>query len=78
MPETSVYENHCAIFWQHNVGSTRQTLVVGAITKTTGKQSLAKLYLRLCAFRPDFRHYVGTFLGGEDVGHGNDLNDSMI
>lgn len=70
VPEATVHEYNSSIFPQYYVGRSGKSLVVCAIAESSCKKSLAKLNFGLRVFRADFRHYVGAFLGAEDVGHG--------
>lgn len=56
MPKTSVHENHCPVFTQHQVGMSRQTRMIQSITETTGEQELADYKFRFGIPAFDGRH----------------------
>ena len=73
MPETSVDEDDCPIFSQHNVGGARQTFHVYAVAEPAGEEVAAHHHLGLRIAASDALHASVALFRCQSVGHGGIL-----
>ena len=69
VPETSMNKDYSPVFWQYNVGSSRQILSVDAEPVTITVQPASDRPLRFRVFRADSAHHLAAFFRGDYVGH---------
>ena len=70
VPEAAIDEDDRAVLAEDDVGRTRQTLHVDAVSEATGKEIMAHKELGLGVAAPDMRHTFVALVLGEFVGHG--------
>ena len=69
MPVTAINKNGGIEFWQPQVRSTRQSVVVQSVSKTSSVKIAAYDLLRFGVLRPDQTHDLAALFRCEDVGH---------
>lgn len=76
VPEAAVYENHRAVFLQHNVGCAGQPLHVHPVAESAGKKVFSHNQLGASVSAANMRHALVALFGCEYIGH--DGSDSLF
>lgn len=69
MPEASVDENGCTVFFEDNIGRTWQFLYIEPVSESFGEQGFAHKEFRLCILASYALHAPAPLLGIHSVCH---------
>ena len=77
MPETTVNEDDCFVFWQNNIRFARQFFVIQSVSKTICEKEFPnqKLWLGVLAF--DLAHVVASGLFVVNITHATKVNKAV-
>ena len=70
VPEAAVNKDYCFIFWQYQVGRSREMFSVHTIAKASCMQGFADQEFGRGVFAPDVRHHPGAGFYIDNISHG--------